>query len=210
MEQSMINFVKEKTLEDKRKDARSKFNELAIKVNCRFNNGLVKTNRRSYRNKCLFISIEHIFRKYNIPTIQIQNRVVPALAIEFMKIANFMDLQTMFDTDNSEHLICLQKLLNMIPFLQLQFFIGQQNDDQQWVTTPDPSIILGDGNIIGRILNKGAHFELILDEDEKFVYKPRSMTSDIVIAQQERMFQILKQEQLDRELAIKLSLEYSY
>lgn len=180
MEESILNFVSLLSLEEHRKDPTSKFNQLSIPVKTMFNNGVIKTPNGYITNGCCFKSIAHGMRSNGIR--RVLNKY-PVSSLNLIRIANYKDINIILDTDNDIHLKCLEMLVKKIPELQLHFFFGMFVGNQ-WMTGPDPSIIIGKGPCVIRILNKPGHFEYITNDAKEFVRPPRTMTLEKLILDQ--------------------------
>lgn len=156
-----------------RKSSSYRFEDLAIDVTTKPNDGIVGT----YSSKCCFISIADGMINRGAKQLQINGTLVPLTALELLKLANFTDPTALLDTDNPTHQACLLELVRAIPQIQLVFYVGVQQNGK-WRTTPDPAAVFGTGKSPIRILNMGRHFENILTGDDKFV--------DIVIEMDEK------------------------
>lgn len=213
MDQSIINYARNVSLKDLDKNSFAKFNTKSIEVQCRQNNGVVYANGVEYTNKCAFIAIEHGFKHHGITTIKSNRGNVQATAIEFMKrmnFANWHQQHLMFDifTNNPQDQARLNLFTRLFPQIQLQFYYGVFRNNQ-WYTAPDvyKDVVFGTGTKIIRILNKGAHFEFITTQDDKFVYEPKTMTPDKAFMDQHEILCRIKQQQEDYKLAIQLEQE---
>jgi len=173
-EMSVINFGKVESLETIRKSPTSKFTDIALEVETKANGG----NVEFYTNKCCFISIYDGLIYLGITEINTL-KITPLI---LMMIADFLEFDTMIDTDDIEHKRCLEYLVSQLPDIKLHFFIGKSINNS-WTTTPDPTVIIGNGNRIIRILNKGCHFEFITTRTEQFVRTPNK-SSEFYIQQQ--------------------------
>jgi hypothetical protein len=111
------------------------------------------------------------------------NNKYPLTSLNLLLLSEYKDINNVIDTDNIYHLECLERLVKRIPSIQLHFFIGSSINNQ-WMTAPDPHVVIGNGTHIIRILNKGMHFECITNDSSSFVRAPRTMTLEKVIQNQ--------------------------
>jgi len=196
LEASVINFTRLESLELERKNPFSKFDSLAIDVETEPNKGVVNTIKITYTNKCCFIAIcDGLKNKLSL-------ELTP---FDLMSLANFLEPDTLVDTYNPKHLACLEQLVEYLPDIKLHFFIGQYSGNK-WKTTPDPSVIIGKGNEIIRILNKGCHFEFIKTCKNQFV-RSSNKSSEFYIQQQHDEEQRIKTYFSDQEMAKRLEEE---
>lgn len=199
LEESMINFVKWTALKDQWNDPYSAFDQQAIPIQTVPNNGIIKTSVITYTNKCCFLSIFHGLQSIGIDFIEF----VENTPINLMILSNFLEVHTMIDTDNKKHIKCLEKLVSNLPNIQLHFFIGKFIDNV-WMTTPDPSVIIGSGKNIIRILNKGAHFEYITSDANVFLREIKTMTTEVVtklqLEEEKKIEDFLKSEELAKRI----------
>jgi len=203
LDMSVINFGKVKSLETTRQAPTSKFTDIALEVTTKPNGGNVEYD---YTNKCCFIAIFDGLMALGISYI----RSLEITPLILMIVSDFLELDTMIDTDNVEHKKCLEYLVGQLPDIKLHFFIGKIINNS-WTTTPDPSVIIGTGNRIIRILNKGYHFEFITTSTEQFVRTPTKSPEFYVQQQQEeeekiRIYlqdlQITKQMEIEEEMKL--------
>lgn len=194
MEDSILNFARIYSLKNTREEEPNyKFDHIGIPINTKPNTGcLVSPEGIPFYNKCCFISISEGLRN---------NGIIEIPEFDLMLLVNFLDPFKMIDTDDPDDQECLEKLSELFS-VQLQFFIGTKREDQ-WYTTPEPSVTFGNGPII-RILNKGAHFEYITTPGSEFVYDPKSMTESKIYKNQKECFESIKQIENDRRLAEEL------
>ena len=178
-------------------DPNYKFNQLQIAVQTESNTGVMG----EFTNKCCFWSIYHGLQSLKI---EFSNDLVELTPESLLYIAEFLEANTMIDTDNPDHFNCLVTLVNNLPDIQLQFFIGC-NVNNTWMTTPDPSVIIGTGSQIIRILNKGIHFEYITTDPNKFINPIEKMNSELAIQQQHDVFQMIKQYKHNHEMSEQLA-----
>ena len=184
--QDIINWVRDISLSEQRSDPRSKFGLICIEVKTRPNNGIVTVIspeglKKVFYYKCAFIAMHDGFEKYGIEE----------SAYSLMKKAGFLEPYALLDTYLQDHSDCIKRLIEKLPYIRLEFFIGEERDGK-WFTTPDPSATFGDdkANIIIRILNKVPnHFEFIENADDLFLKKPTKETMDEVLIQQSKIFQ---------------------
>lgn len=169
----MINYVKQLSLEETRRNSSYTFKQIKIPVETVSNNGVVYVGSTQYTNKCFFIALQQGLEVYGY-------KLSP---FQLMRLAGFMNRNELVDTDNLFHHRMLQHLLEGLPEVSLSVHYGEYNkSDRRWYTTPDVAVQYGpkNGNDLVRILNKGNHFECITTEEEQFVYHPRSMTASRV------------------------------
>lgn len=203
LDMSVINFGKVRSLETLRDSPTSKFTDIALKVETKSNGGNVGYD---YTNKCCFISIYDGLMYLGITYI----RSLEITPLILMIVADFLEPDTMIDTDNVDHKKCLEYLVSQLSDIKLHFFIGKMINNS-WTTTPDPTVIIGTGNRIIRILNKGCHFEFITTSTEQFVRTPNKSPEFYVQQQQEeeekiRIYlqdlQITKQMEIEEEMKL--------
>ena len=203
LDMSVINFGKVRSLETMRDSPTSKFTDIALEVTTKSNGGNVGYD---YTNKCCFISIYDGLMYLGITYI----RSLEITPLILMIVADFLEPDTMIDTDNVDHKKCLEYLVSQLPDVKLHFFIGKRINNS-WTTTPDPSVIIGTGNRIIRILNKGCHFEFITTCTEQFVRTPNKSPEFYVQQQQQeeekiRIYlqdlQITKQMEIEEEMKL--------
>jgi hypothetical protein len=202
LEASVINFTRLESLKLERDNPFSKFDSLAIEVTTKPNSGVVETSDINYTMKCCFIAISHGLNDI------LSFELTP---FDLMSLANFLEPYTLIDTDNPVHLECLQQLVECLPDIKLHFFIGQY-DGNQWKTTPDPSVVIGSGKQIIRILNKGCHFELIITGGEQFVRAPNKSHEFYVQQQQNEEHRIktcISDQEMAKQVEDELSVEYN-
>lgn len=190
LEKSMINYVKKLSVDELRNNPSFTFSQICIPVQTKYNNGIIKKNNNSKGNCCFFISICDGLHFFNINVLHLnyKGKKVKMIVdpVNLIGICEYPDIGQIFDTDNETHIKCLYKLINLIPDISIEFFIGFKNNDGLMTTTPDTSFPpIGNGKKIIRILNIGSHFEFITTENNKFIYKPRTMNSDTIFQLQQ-------------------------
>ena len=170
-EQSLINFARLESLNDLRRSGDYDFSQHSIPITTRHNIGKIKN---CGYNKCFFISLSQGFKPlYNINPIILMNMI------------GFTDRTNIFDSDNESHNSCIDFLIELIPEIQIQIFIGKYDDETEtWNTTQDCSKKYGRGKHIIRILNKGNHFELITTPPKYFIRDSRTMTNRLATINQ--------------------------
>ncbi len=203
LEESVLNFVQWNALRDQWNDPKSSFATQSITIQTTPNNGIVKTPTITYTNKCCFVSISHGLKSIGIDFIEF----IEVTPINLMILANFLEVYTMIDTDNLTHRKCLEKLVVQLPNIQLHFFIGKFVNNT-WMSTPDPSVIIGSGKNIIRILNKGSHFEYITTGSNMFLREVKTMTPELVAQLQFEEERKIKEHLESEVLAKKLTVEF--
>lgn len=193
MDESVLNFAKQESLNEIRANPDYTFNQLKVLCKTVSNNGTVKINQIEFTNKCFFISLYNGLVLNQISTIN--NR--PLSVGNLMIHSSFLNINEMIDTDNKSHINSINQLITYLPQIQIHVFIGQYIDDH-WYTTPDPSVVFGKGNIIIRILNKHDHFEYICNDKQDFVRPVVSMTKDKAYNLQNITYEIVPAYQVSR------------
>src|SRR5579885_2681687 len=94
------------------------FEDHKIIVTTLYNNGKVYGEAESYSNKCAFISISQGLK------LKLDIDISP---FELMEMANFKGKSELLDTDKPSHKRCLDKLVEKIPFVRLEFYFGVQS-----------------------------------------------------------------------------------
>ncbi|QKF94277.1 hypothetical protein QKU48_gp0819 [Fadolivirus algeromassiliense] len=145
----------------------SPFWESAIPIESYPINGITVVGNKKVSNTCCFKSIVRGMLHNGAKFLEIDSKIVPLTYAAIFELAEFPDPGKMFDTVNPTHLESLERILAKIPLIQLHFFVGTEKDGV-WFTTPEPHQIIGTGDCVIRILNKGNHFEFITSPDELF------------------------------------------
>lgn len=190
MEFSVINFTRTQSLEEERKDTNSTFRRISIPIETKPNNGIVS----EYYNKCFFISLCDGLKQFNLPKYGIFDTICP---LALVLVCN-QDHNEMIDTFKKDDKIIINWLAKVLD-IKIEVHIGQLINNV-WMTTPDPSFEFGNGKVVIKILNKGAHFELITTNHSNFIYQPRRI-EDEYIRQQNEIQEKIIQEKRDREFA---------
>lgn len=197
-------FMKKYSLESLRSNPKYLFEHLKIPIATQHNDGQIG----QFLNKCCFLSIYHGLQKLGI---EYSNNGIEITPYSLLQLANFIEQYTMIDTDNANHVKCLVNLIGQLHDIQLQFFIGEYNNDKdQWMTTPDPQVVVGTGSQIIRVLNMRAHFELIVTNDNNFIATDAKVNVEFVIQQQYDVSKVIdvekkkKMEEDDRKYALEV------
>jgi hypothetical protein len=201
LEESSLNFVKNLSLTDHDENPKAKFIEKAISVETIPNNGAVYERGQYYGNKCCLISIRDGLKLRDITTID-NETITPFL---LMQKSGFVNRTELIDTDIPRHQEVLNRLANLFPEVQFQFFVQHRFYDH--MTDPCPKAIYGNGDIVIRILNMGCHFECIKTDDSSFPRKPRMMTNEIAFKQQSEIERQIKQNHLNEQIAKQVEKE---
>ncbi|XWV26268.1 hypothetical protein QJ857_gp0807 [Tupanvirus soda lake] len=157
-----IDLAKKESVRVLRTNSAYSFSQLKVKAITHPNNGVIEFwfwlwgSFYTYTNKCFFISVSQGLAELGI-------KVSPSdLAYQCNMINHVM-----VDTDNSVHNAFIRDMANYYK-IKLEIYIGTFEDDE-WYTTPDPTTIIGSGSNVIRILNKGAHFELLAALENGFI-----------------------------------------
>ncbi len=176
-EESIINYARLESLSDMRRSYYT-YDQHCIQVNTSFNNGIIEGWGS---NKCFFISIS-----------QGLDNLCDLSPLDIVDLIYFSDRINVFDTDNPSHVKCIKFLVDILPVIQIQIFIGTLQEDNLWYTTQDYSAKYGDDKHIIRILNKDEHFELITSPAKVFVRDVITMNKKLALSNQDIMYKLCR------------------
>ena len=143
------------------------------------NNGSFTVHNKTYSNKCWLIAFHDGLRILKI--IDPKRFTIENL----MNVASFMEQHEEFDTFKLAHIKGFEKMITLFPRVKVHVFISGNSYD----TTPDPSVVFGEGDQIIRILNSPGHFEFIISEDSIFIgNKAEKVSSEEIRSQQSESF----------------------
>jgi hypothetical protein len=192
LDESLINYVKQLSLQDQYNDPNSKFATIAVTVSTRRNNGVIKVNTKTLgtmfvTNSCFFISV--------FDGVLVKNKNDVGYDINTMFIAAAYPLEDwgkMVDTNIPSHRKCIQELSSLLGVTFLihigniinfdpEIDINLSPGTQIWRVNPEPSVIIRPEDpqqelYSIRMVNNGRHFEFIITNDDKFVYTPVSIS----------------------------------
>lgn len=184
---SLINYVRILSLEDQRKDSKSKFEIISIVVKTIPNGGLILSGKRNIGNACFFISISHALINKGINIIKINEAPVVVNPLNMFRLSGYTDAGSCVDTGNASHVEMISRLVSKLP-CKLHIFTGKQIASGDWKISPDEGQEFGVGEKTIRIVCGPGHFEGIISDDKLFTYKPRTMTSDKALQMQTAAF----------------------
>lgn len=181
-------FARLVSIETRRMDPSYRFSDFSVEATTRPNTGIVKGRWETFTNKCFFISICHALESYRV-------RINP---MTLMARYHFFN-NRMVDTD--QDLMMIEKLVHDLS-IKLECYIGRYDSKKKkWLTTPDPSTIIGNGKYLIRILNKGMHFEHLIILENGFIPQINSTVKSKVCSEQKRMLDQTRQAVLDAKVA---------
>ena len=179
------------------------FDQSSIIIETKSNNGIVGLKI----SKCFFIAICDGLEANGL-TNYLGFPVTPEVLMMF---ADFFDQFTMFDF--YRHSKNLSKLIENLPGVQLQFFIGNKKDGQCYGNRYPDSVYGAniDPKVIIRILNFNVHFEYITTSADNFLPFVEKNKFDVLyygaIKNQADMFKQFNQLREDEELAKRIDKE---
>ncbi|XWV25014.1 putative ORFan [Tupanvirus deep ocean] len=199
-----IDLARKESIRILRTNSAYSFGQLKVKANTHSNNGVIEVwfwmwaRYYTYTNKCFFISVSQGLAEYEI-------KVSPSdLAYQCNMINH-----DLVDTDNPVHIAFIKDMANYYN-IKLEIYIGTFQDDE-WYTTPDPSTCIGrpldTSTKIIRILNKGAHFELLTSLEHGFIDDFTHETYEAIILDQHQEMKRLETHLTDLRLAEQLRKE---
>ena len=206
LEESVINYARLNSLQTQRKDSSYTFKTIAIPIKTKYNDARITLEekdcitdqqwfyflctitdefdgKKQLTNTCIFHSICDGLLNHGITHVVRGTVLYPATPFNLILLSGFDYPHEMLDTFNPNHVKCLETLLKLIPEVQLHFYIGMKKDND-WFAAPDSPSKFGRGTTIIKILNKGQHFEFILNPDTDFIRPPRTMTPKKAFVQQ--------------------------
>ena len=176
LDQSIINYVKVISLEEQRKDSSSKFGTISLDVKVKNNNGAIKIDETSgiINNGCFFIALCDGLIFHGISEVQYEDITCKITPYLLVRVSEFKDWGSLFDTGNEAHIECLNRIQKYIP-CTVSFHSGNKVAASKWKVNQDQMTPpIGSDKPLIRIAVNG-HFEFITDDDSKFIYKPRTM-----------------------------------
>lgn len=174
---SLINYVRILSLEDQRKDSKSKFDIISIIVKTIPNGGSIIAGKRTIGNACFFISVVHGLLNRKINVIKVSDMPIIVNPFNILRLSEYKDVGSCVDTENPSHVEMISKLASKLP-CKIHIFTGKQIAAGDWKISPDEAREFGAGDVTIRIVCGPGHFEGIVSDDKLFTYKPRTMTSE--------------------------------
>ena len=192
-ESVLVDYVKQRSIEDLRNHTKSKFGDMAVRTTTKPNNGIVFIVDQYYHNKCFFISFCDAMKVYGY---QINAAI--------MAIIYNMRNDELVDTDKHAHKTFITSLAEKYN-AKIEIYFGQCINDV-WYTTPDTLAVIGTGQHVVRILNKGVHFEYLTNIDGGF-FKDLSKSPIIQKVKEHQDKKKKREEEASLKLAIELQEE---
>lgn len=153
---ALLDHVRKMSMNDLRRSPSYKFSDMAVKATTESNNGMIFNNGIIYLNKCFFISFCDAMKAHGI-CINV---------VDLVRTCRMLN-NHIVDTANEWHkhfIECITQIYNA----KIEFYIGQLENDI-WYTLPDHPETFGKGQFIVRILNKGLHFENLVNIEGGFL-----------------------------------------
>lgn len=209
MEKQAIIIAKQQSFHAFRQDTRITFKDAFIEVNTKKNSGIVDTGDIIFTQKCFFVALSDGLSSYGIDHFTVEGKIMMNTPFNLMKIADFLDLEELIDTDKSDHIRKIEKLVMALPFISIIVFFGNRTTSG-WGIIPDPICPpIGTGEFMIHILNENSsHFEFITTKPSKFYpYAIPSINSSIIIKDQGRAFDHVKKINLKKDELVAKKLQ---
>ena len=182
-------FARNMSLYTIRENVNYSIGDIAVKATTVSNSGVIiniYNRQKKHTKKCFFLAVIHGFRENNIKIFNnldvsqlSENDVDNLYAFKLAQKYNMLN-NKLVDTDKPYHLRVVENIARSFR-VRIEFYMGHYKD--QWYTTPDPAYVIGISKTVIRILNRGAHFEYLL-ENESIIQDLTTSTITNVIANQ--------------------------
>lgn len=200
-------LAKIQSLETIRRDVNYNFKTLSVKANTIPNNGIIIMNTKVYLQKCFFISVIHGFIHTGINHLNVNFEDKEKINLYSYKLAAMFRMlnDIKIDTNCQNHSDIINRIAKIFA-VKLEVYIGNQQNGN-WYTTPDPSVVIGENKNIIRILNKGDHFEFLKELETGFIENLTESRINGTIIKQEKVLETIKRDTADRRLAQRIYAE---